>query len=557
VRIRSKVILTVLPLIVTPLVLLGIASFYAARNGITGVATEFLAFKAEQLASYADSQWTVLEQNGLSGRPEFVDLAKAAVASFARSMVRSPTEVILALEADGRPAFLTSDAVPTADEAATLAVIAKDPNGGWRELSLAGVARVAQTVKNGSFGWTIAVTESRATFYRATEQIYQQGAVILGATLLLAVVFLLIFSGFLTRPLRLVVKAMHGVIGSTDLSQRVDLMYRDETGELAHTFNLMTGELEQAYGQIKSYALETAIARSREQKVRNIFQKYVPKEVIDQYLNSPESMLKGENRELSVLFSDIRDFTSITERMRPEELVESLNAYFSGMVDVIVSRRGIVDKYMGDCIMAFFGAPVRHPDDVWQAVQTAFDMLETLERFNERQRANGKTPFRIGIGITHGEVTLGNIGSEKKMDYTVIGEQVNLANRVEKLTKLYKEPLVITDAVRHAMGDLAPTRPLDRIAVRGSAKGVSVWTARRALTEVERKAWALHDHGFQLYLTRDFGQAVSYFSEVQTLLPDDEPSRMFIERCRRFSKDPPPPGWNGVVLQAHRPAGAA
>jgi class 3 adenylate cyclase/HAMP domain-containing protein len=552
VRIRSKIILVVLPLIITPLVLLGIASFFAARNGITSVATEFLAFKAEQLASYADSQWTALEQNGLAERPEFVNLAKAAVASFARSMVRSPTEVILALEADGTPAFLTSEATPTAEEAAALAAIAREPTGGWRELGLAGAARVAQTIKNESFGWTIVVTESRATFYRAAEQIYQQGLAILGAAALLSILFLLIFSGFLTRPLRLVMRAMRGVIGSTDLSQRVDLLYRDETGELAHTFNLMTGELEQAYGQIKSYALETAIARSREQKVRNIFQKYVPKEVIEQYLNSPESMLKGESRELAVLFSDIRDFTSITERMRPEELVESLNAYFAGMVDVIVSRRGIVDKYMGDCIMAFFGAPVRHADDVWQSVQTGFDMLDTLERFNERQRASGKTPFRIGIGITHGPVTLGNIGSEKKMDYTVIGEQVNLANRVEKLTKIYREPLMITDPVRQAVGDQAPTRPLDRIAVRGSAKGVDVWTARRALSETERKAWALHEQGFALYLARDFGRAVSFFSEVQALLPGDEPSRLFIERCRRFSRDSPPPGWNGVVSQTHR-----
>jgi adenylate cyclase len=554
VRIRSKVILTVLPLIVAPLVLLGIASFYAARNGITSVATEFLAFKAEQLSSYADSQWAVLEQNALASRPEFVDLAKAAIASFARSMVRSPTEVILALEADGTPAFLTSEATPTASEAAALAAIAREPSGGWRELTLGGVVRVAQTVKNTSFGWTMAVTESRATFYRATEQIYQQGLVILGATLLLAIVFLLLFSGLLTRPLRLVVKAMRGVIGSTDLSQRVDLLYRDETGELAHTFNLMTGELEQAYGQIKSYALETAIARNRETKVRNIFQKYVPKEVIDQYLESPEGMLRGENRELAVLFSDIRDFTSITERMKPEELVESLNAYFAGMVDVIVSRRGIVDKYIGDCIMAFFGAPVRHPDDVWQSAQAGFDMLDTLARFNERQQSHGKPTFRIGIGISHGSVTLGNIGSEKKMDYTVIGEQVNLASRMENLTKLYKEPLVITETVSHAISDLAPTRPLDRIAVKGTSRGVSVWTARRTLSETERKAWALHEHGFQLYLSRDFGRAVSFFSEVQELLPGDEPSRMLIERCRKFSKDPPPPGWNGVVIQAHRTA---
>jgi len=554
VRIRSKVILVVLPLVVTPLVLLGIASFYAARNGITGVATEFLAFKAEQLASYADSQWAVLEQNALADRPEFVDLAKAAVSSFARSMVRSPTEVILALEVDGTPAFLTSEVSPTADEAAALAAIARDPTGGWRDLTLGGAARVAQTVKTASFGWTIAVTESRATFYRATEQITQQGLMILGVTLLVVVVFLLVFSGLLTRPLRLVVKAMRGVIGSTDLSQRVELLYRDETGELAHTFNLMTGELEQAYGQIKSYALETAIARNRETKVRNIFQKYVPKEVIDRYLESPESMLRGENRELAVLFSDIRDFTSITERMKPEELVESLNAYFAGMVDVVVSRRGIVDKYIGDCIMAFFGAPVPHDDDVWQSVQAGFDMLDTLARFNERQRSRGKPAFRIGIGISHGSVTLGNIGSEKKMDYTVIGEQVNLASRMENLTKLYKEPLVITETVSTAIGDQAPTRPLDRIAVKGTSRGVSVWTARRTLSETERKAWALHEHGFQLYLSREFGQAVSFFSEVQELLPGDEPSRMFIERCRKFLKDPPPSGWSGVVAQIPRTA---
>lgn len=555
-RIRSKIILVVLPLIVAPLVLLGIASYYAARNGITGVAAEFLAFKAEQLSSYADGQWTALEQNRLASRPEFVELAKAAVAEFARSMMRSPTELILALEADGTPAFLTSEAAPTAAEAARLAAIAGEEAGGWREITLGGTARVAHTIKNASFGWTIVVSESRATFYRATDQIYRQGLVILAAAAALAVAFLLAFSGFLTRPLRLVVRAMRGVTGSRDLSQRVEPLYRDETGELAHTFNVMTGALEQAYGQIKSYALETAVARSQEQKVRNIFQKYVPKEVIDRYLESPESMLKGENRDLAVLFSDIRDFSSITERMRPEELVDALNAYFAGMVDVVVSRRGIVDKYIGDCIMAFFGAPVRHDDDVWQSVQAGFDMLDTLARFNERQRGRGKPPFRIGIGISHGAVTLGNIGSEKKMDYTVIGEQVNLASRMESLTKLYREPLVFTESVRHAIGDLAPTRPLDRIAVKGSSRGVSVWTARRTLSEVERKAWALHEHGFQLYLGRDFGKAVAYFSEVQALLPDDGPSRLFIERCRRFAKDPPPAGWNGVVTQAHRSAAA-
>jgi adenylate cyclase len=547
VRIRSKVILVVIPLIVTPLVLLGIASFYAARNGITGIATEFLAFKAGQLASYADSQWAVLEENGLADRPEFVDLAKAAVASFASSMVRSPTELILALELDGTPAFLTTDTALTAGEAATLAALAGEATGGWREMSLAGTARVAWTARVDTLGWTIAVTESRATFYRATEQIYRQGLVILAASAAVAIAFLLLFAGFLTRPLRLVVRAMRQVIGSTDLSQRVRLVSRDETGELAHTFNLMTGELEQAYGQIKSYAIETAIARKHEQQLRNIFQKYVPKDVIDQFIERPESMLKGKTRKLAILFSDIRDFTTITERMQPDELVDCLNAHFTGMVDAIVTRRGIVDKYIGDCIMAFFGAPKSYTDDAWQAVQAAFDMLDSLERFNGRQRDRKKPAFRIGIGISYGAVTLGNIGSEKKMDYTVIGEEVNLASRMESLTKDYHEPFVFTDTVRKLVGDRAPCRPLGVVMVKGITLPVHVWTARRALTETQRKAWDLHGKGLNHYLAREFGRAVSFFSETQKLLPGDGPSRRFISACRTFSTNPPGPAWAGAL----------
>jgi adenylate cyclase len=547
VRIRSKVIFVVLPLIVAPLVLFGIASFYAARNGITGVATEFLAFKAEQLAAYAESQWMVLDTNGLSDRPEFVDLAKAAVASFARSMVRSPTELILALDPDGTPAFATAETTVSPDEAAALADIARQETGGWHEMSLAGVARVAQTVRVDPFQWTIAVTESRTTFYLATEQIFQQGLVILGIAALVSIGLLLVFSGYLTRPLRLVVRAMRGVIGSTDLSRRVELLYRDETGELAHTFNLMTGELEQAYSQIKSYAIETAIARKHEQQLRNIFQKYVPKDVIDQFIESPESMLKGKTRRLAILFSDIRDFTSITERMQPDELVECLNAHFTGMVDAIVTRRGIVDKYIGDCIMAFFGAPKSYTDDAWQAVQAAFDMLESLERFNGRQRAREKPAFRIGIGISYGAVTLGNIGSQKKMDYTVIGEEVNLASRMENLTKDYHEPFVFTDTVRKLVGDRAPCRPLGVVMVKGITLPVHVWTARRELTDTERKAWDLHGKGLNHYLAREFGQAVSYFSETQKLLPRDGPSRRFINACRTLSKNPPGPAWAGTL----------
>ena len=174
----------------------------------------------------------------------------------------------------------------------------------------------------------------------------------------------------------------------------------------------------------------------------------MPKEVIDVYVRNPESMLKGRSEVLAVLFSDIRGFTTISERMMPEDIVQSLNSYFDIMVDVIMEHHGgIVDKYLGDCIMALFGAPARHDDDALRAVRTAFEMLERLPPFNAEQQKKRRPPFRVGIGITYGVVTVGNIGSEKKMDYTVIGDKVNLASRLQDLTKVYREPLLFEGSV--------------------------------------------------------------------------------------------------------------
>jgi adenylate cyclase len=234
-------------------------------------------------------------------------------------------------------------------------------------------------------------------------------------------------------------------------------------------------------------------------------------------------------------------------KMQPDELVHSLNAHFTGMVDAIVTRRGIVDKYIGDCIMAFFGAPTSSTDDAWQAVQAAFDMLDSLERFNVRQRAGKKLTFRIGIGISYGAVTLGNIGSDKKMDYTVIGEEVNLASRMESLTKRYFEPFVFTDIVRKQIGDRAPCRPLGVVKAKGITLPVHVWSARRTLTEVERKAWGLHEKGLDLFQAREFGRAAAFFTETQNLLPGDGPSRQFIGACRELLANPPGPDWTGEL----------
>ncbi len=547
-KIRSKVILIVLPLIVTPLVLIVLASIFTARSGITRVATEFLRFKAEELATYAQSQWTVLEENNLADRPEFIEVSRQAIESFARSIIRSESETILAVDGSGAVAMSTGGPTPSPEETRALAALASRKAEGWQQVRIAGVARVAQAVLLDRYGWYVLITVAREDFYKATDQILVQSVLILGASAFVSVLLLVLFSGYLTRPLRTVAAAMRGIVGSGDLSRRVALTYRDETGDLGHAFNLMTGELEQAYGTIKGYALESAIAKTREQKIRNIFQKYVPKEVIDMYFRNPESMLVGENRVLAVLFSDIRGFTAISERMKPDQIVESLNAYFALMVDVVVARDGIVDKYMGDAIMAFFGAPVRHDDDAMRAVLSAFDMLEALARFNVEQQKRGRPRFQVGIGVNYGMVTVGNIGSEKKMDYTVIGDMVNLASRLENLTKVYHEPLLFSASVYRSVGKALPCRRLDRVSVKGKSQSVDVFTARRSLTKAETEAWAVHASGLELFYKWDFEKAADCFAQVRSILPGDEVAQIFFDRCRYLLHHPPPVNWNGVVV---------
>ena len=547
-RIRAKFTLLVLPLIITPLLLVGLAASLAARNGITRVATEFLRFKSEELKNYATTQWNLLVENQLDTQQEYVTVSKTAVASFARSLIRSESELILALDEQGKVAMSTSNIELSEPEAARLNELSASGEEDWTLIRLGGVDRVAQSVIFKPFGWTFLVTEHRDVFYQAVNQIYIQSGIILILTLAVTLILLYLFIRYLTHPLGSIAAAMKEIIAANDLSKRVDLLYRDEIGDLGHTFNLMTGELEKAYNQIKSYAFKAVIAQKREQKIRNIFQKYVPSDVIDQFFTNPESMLVGESRVLAVLFSDIRGFTSISESMAPEQIVESLNAYFGLMVDIILNRQGIVDKYIGDAIMAFFGAPVKHEDDVSQAVQSGFDMLEALKGFNSRQAKQNRPQVRIGIGLNYGLVTIGNIGSEKKMDYTVIGDMVNLASRMEGLTKIYDVPFIISESVYSKVKKEVHCRLIDRVTVRGKKEGTRIFYPQKRLSKAAAKGWKLHHMGIDLYYKRQFDKAIRYFVYAREFLPNDPILRIYLARCKTYIKSMPPPSWNGISV---------
>ncbi len=545
--IRLKIIFVVLPLIVSAVVLAGLTSYFVAASSVTRVATQFLSFKASELEKYAEGQWSLLADNGYAGRPDMEAAARAAVESFALSILRSPTESIAALDDQGSVAMRAGSAEPSPAELPELRALAASGSG-FASIRMGGSDRVASYFSFAPFNWLVLVTEERGAFYGDVETIFRTTIIILASASALAVILLLLMAGYLTRPLEDVSQAMRRIISSNDLNERVPVEYKDEIGQLSHTFNIMLGELGKAYESIKRYAFDAAVAQKKEAKIRNIFQLYVPKDVIEEYFQNPESMLVGNNRLVSVLFSEIRSFTTISEKMEPDDLVNSLNRYFGLMVDTLMERGGIVDKYIGDAIMAIFGAPKKHEDDALRSVLAGLEMTESLEVFNLGQRERGKPEFRIGVGINYGVVTVGNIGCEKKMNYTVIGDAVNLASRLEGATKMYHQPLLMSQDVRDRVGDRVRTRQVDIIAVKGKSKGVKVYTARTMLTPAEERGWALHEKAVDRYYSMDFKIAAQGFREVLDLLPEDYPASIYLERARGFAKNPPPEGWDGVEV---------
>ena len=545
-NIRAKIVLVVLPLVIAPLVLTGVSSVLTARESVTAVAAGLLQFKAEQLTTYARGQWDLLVANGLDGDARYREASEAAVETFARSLLRSPTELIVALGRSGEVTLRTGDVADDDPGLEALAAAAPAGASGWQTLRLAGADRVGYAIAFEPFGWTVFVTEASAAFYRPTERIVAQTGIILGASLVAALLLLFFFAGYLTRPLRQIADAMQGIITTGDLSGRVQTLYRDETGRLGHTFNLMTADLERAYGMVKGYALHAAVAKENEEKIRHIFQKYVPKAVIDQFYASPEQMLVGEMRPVAVLFSDIRSFTTIVESFNPGELVEMLNAYFGCMAKVIYARHGIVDKYIGDAIMAVFGAPEKQENDALAAVLAALEMLDALVVFNESQKKLGRPPLRSGIGLHYGPVIVGNIGSEFKMDYTVMGDRVNLASRLEGLTKQYHEPLVVSDSIQRRIRAEFPSRLLDRVSVKGRKESTGLYTLRRTLSPAESEAWNAHNDAAARYYERKFAEAEKGFRRVLELLPGDAHARRFLEKCVEFRASAPGDGWTGV-----------
>ncbi|MGC9976183.1 MAG: adenylate/guanylate cyclase domain-containing protein, partial [Syntrophales bacterium] len=280
------------------------------------------------------------------------------------------------------------------------------------------------------------------------------------------------------------------------------------------------------------------------------FQKYVPADIVREIIASgQETELGGRRETLTIFFSDIKGFTSISEILPPESLVEQMAEYLEAMSDEIRKKPpGTVDKFIGDSIMAFWGAPTPNPDHAPSACRAALLCQERLRHLRGRWKQEGKHPFFQRIGIYTGEVIVGNIGSETRMNYTVIGDTVNIASRLEGLNKYYGTEIIIGQSTCELVKEQFIVRPLDLVSVVGSTKGIKIYELlgeKKNTGEQEIQVAELCTNGLELYLRRQWNEAIAPYKKVLELIPGDQPAIIMLERCKLYLENPPPHDWTG------------
>jgi adenylate cyclase len=255
---------------------------------------------------------------------------------------------------------------------------------------------------------------------------------------------------------------------------------------------------------------------------------------------------------MTVLFSDIRGFTTLAEGLAPDAVVRLLNEFFTPMTRLVLAEGGTLDKYMGDALMAFFGAPVRQDDHAGRACAAALAMRDELVRLNRHWRGAGRLgeeqSVGIGIGLNSGLMAVGNMGSDEIFDYTVIGDNVNLGSRVEGLNKMYGTEILVTGATVEAAGADFLFREIDRVRVKGKTEAVALYelVSSRPATPADLERADLYARALAAYRSRRFNEALETFDEILAAHPGDGPAGILRARCRRYRFDTPPPDWDAV-----------
>ncbi|MEE9309200.1 MAG: adenylate/guanylate cyclase domain-containing protein [Spirochaetia bacterium] len=286
--------------------------------------------------------------------------------------------------------------------------------------------------------------------------------------------------------------------------------------------------------------------------IRNAFSHYLSTDVINELITDPEKLnLGGEKKYLTAMFTDVRGFSSISEKLDPTDLVKLLNAYLTDMSDIILDLKGTIDKYEGDAIIAFFGAPVPFDNHPARACLSAVRMKKMERHLNDHfiKENLSPSPVYTRIGINTGEMVVGNMGTSQKMDYTIMGNSVNLAARLEGVNKQYGTWVLISEETYNTGGNEFTVRQMDRVRVVGIQEPVRLYELidEKSATDANTlEAIELFHKGLELFESRQWDAAAAQFRKVQKILPGDGPSGVFIKRCQGFKKNPPAASWDGV-----------
>jgi class 3 adenylate cyclase len=360
---------------------------------------------------------------------------------------------------------------------------------------------------------------------------------------ILATILAISLAAYITRnivkPVRILMKGTSSVTeGLLEIS--LPVTSTDEIGNLTIAFNSMTGELRKA------------------DMVRDMFGKYIDPRIVKDLINQPQlKTSKGERQVMTILFCDMRGFTNLSEGLTPDTLVTLLNRYFTLMSEAVHENEGVIDKFIGDAIMAYWGMPFNLENKQAQlAAQASVEMFEKLKAFRK------ELPELLGIrrnlpdisirsGIATGEVVVGNIGSEKTKNFTVIGDTVNLASRLESSNKIYGTQILMTEETAVLLNDHIVTREIDTIVVPGkneSKKVFEIMGMRGIITPSLLDLKERYSEGLAAYQSRDWENAVKAFRQCLEINADDGPSATFIKRIEQFRINPPEPGWDGAWI---------
>ena len=350
-------------------------------------------------------------------------------------------------------------------------------------------------------------------------------------TLLAAFLAALLGAHALSGPLTRLAAAVRRV-GKGDFEVRLKDTGRDEVAEVSRAVNEMVLGLKEGVF------------------VKSTFKRFLAASVVDQLIKDPERLkLGGEERELTVFFSDMSGFTTFSERMKPQQLVELINEYLTAMTDSIFLQEGTLDKYEGDAVMAFWGAPVAQEDHARRACWAALDNRSRLKELCRAWELRGLPTFDIRIGLNTGPMIVGNVGSPNRMEYTVLGDSVNTASRMEQANKIYGSHIMISEATRQQAGGSVDTRELDLLELHGKKKALRVYELLGLAGQVPEKrmrGYRLYEEGLAAYRQRDWDGAERLWLTALETLDGDQACLTMLKRIQAYRLKPPPPAWNGV-----------